>query len=103
VNGDGAYSGVLIGIVTDRDDPQGEGRIQVTFPSFGNLFESFWAPIAPENIRTHEDRSLFLERTEVVCTRCGAHLGHVFEDGPEPTHLRYCINESSLRFVPRHP
>jgi peptide-methionine (R)-S-oxide reductase len=67
----------------------------------GTGWPSFWAPIASENVRTHQDRSLFLERVEVLCARCAAHLGHVFDDGPEPTHLRYCINESSLRFVAR--
>jgi peptide-methionine (R)-S-oxide reductase len=61
---------------------------------------SFWAPIAEENVRTRTDMSMFIKRTEVHCTRCEAHLGHVFDDGPEPTHLRYCMNESSLRFVP---
>jgi len=67
----------------------------------GTGWPSFTAPMAEENVRTRTDMSMFIERTEVLCTRCDAHLGHVFNDGPEPAYLRYCINESSLRFVAR--
>jgi peptide-methionine (R)-S-oxide reductase len=65
----------------------------------GTGWPSFSAAIAEENILTHKDVSMFLERVEVVCKLCDAHLGHLFTDGPEPNYLRYCINESSLRFV----
>ncbi len=66
----------------------------------GTGWPSFWQPLAEEAVDLHDDRSFFMRRTEAVCSRCDSHLGHVFDDGPAPTGLRYCMNGFAMTLTP---
>ena len=69
----------------------------------GTGWPSFWQPIRPGAVESHDDHTLGMSRTEILCSRCGGHLGHVFDDGPRPTGLRYCMNSAALELLPAKP
>lgn len=86
---DGTYSCVVCGAELFASDTKYDS---------GSGWPSFWLPLAGDRVATHVDRSHGMVRTEITCARCGAHLGHVFDDGPQPSGLRYCVNSASLDF-----
>ena len=93
------WNNKLAGIYVDVVSGEPLFSSQDKFDS-GTGWPSFIRPLEPDNILTHTDHSLFMSRTEVRSKIAGSHLGHVFEDGPAPTGLRYCMNSASLRFIP---